>query len=112
MLPHLLTIHPPPPPSPPATGVSGLQLAFHIHHLFEIQEALEKVKEPRKAMCEKCKKSQTAVKYCQDCGKFVCVRCVEMHSEWDEFSNREVVGMEQLQSNVKQLVPPKKDVIL
>ena len=34
---------------PPATGVSGLQPAFHIHHLFEIQDALEKVKEPQKA---------------------------------------------------------------
>ena len=35
-----------------------------------------------------------------------------MHSEWDEFSNHEVVSMEQVQSNVKQLVPPKKEVTL
>ena len=74
----------------------------------EIQEALEKVKEPKKVQCEKCKKSRIATKFCRDCGKFVCERCVEMHSEWDEFSNHEVVSMEQIQSNVKQLVPPKK----
>ena len=97
---------------PPATGVSGLQPAFHIHHLMEIQEALEKVKEPKKVQCEKCKKSQIATKFCRDCGKFVCERCVEMHSEWDEFLNHEVVSMEQVQSNVKQLVPPKKEVTL
>ena len=97
---------------PPATGVSGLQPAFHIHHLMEIQKALEKVKEPKKVMCEKCKKSRIATKYCRDCGKFVCERCIEMHSDWDEFSSHEVVSMEQVQSNVKQLVPPKKDVIL
>ena len=97
---------------PPATGVSGLQPAFHIHHLFDIQEALKKVKEPQKVQCEKCKKSRTATKFCRDCGKFVCEKCVEMHSEWDEFSNHEVVSMEQVQSNVKQLVPPKKEVTL
>ena len=31
-----------------------------------------------------------------------------MHSEWEEFSKHEVVSMEQIQSNVKRLVPPKK----
>ena len=97
---------------PPATGVSGLQPAFHIHHLFEIQEALKKVKEPQKVQCEKCKKSRTATKFCRDCGKFVCEKCVEMHSEWEEFSNHEVVSMEQIQSNVKQLVSPKREVAL
>ena len=97
---------------PPATGVSGLQPAFHIHHLMEIQEALQKVKEPKKVQCEKCKKSRIATKYCRDCGKFVCEKCVEMHSEWEEFSMHEVVSMEQIQSNVKQLVPPKKEVTL
>ena len=97
---------------PPATGVSGLQPAFHIHHLFDIQEALKKVKEPQKVQCEKCKKSRTATKFCRGCGKFVCEKCVKMHSEWDEFSNHEVVSMKQVQSNVKQLVPPKKEVTL
>ena len=31
-----------------------------------------------------------------------------MHHEWEEFSKHEVVSMEQIRSNVKQLVPPKK----
>ena len=35
-----------------------------------------------------------------------------MHSEWEEFSKHEVVSMEQVQSSVKQLVPPNKEVIL
>ena len=43
---------------------------------------------------------------------FVRIKCVEMHSEWDEFSNHEMVSMEQVQSNVKQLVPSKKEVTL
>ena len=39
----------------PANGVSGLQPAFHIHHLFEIRDALQKVKqgqEGQKTLCE------------------------------------------------------------
>ena len=40
---------------PQATGVSGLQSAFHVHHLLEIKDALEKMKEPQKVKCDKCK---------------------------------------------------------
>ena len=53
---------------PPATSVSGLQPAFHIRHLFEIQEALEMMKQTEKVQCEKCTKiSQTATNSCRDC---------------------------------------------
>ena len=63
---------------PPITGVSGLQPAFHIHHLFEIQEALKKVEGPQKVQCEKCTTMiQTATNFCQDCGKFICERCTD-----------------------------------
>ena len=94
---------------PPATGVSDLQAAFHIHHLFEIQDALKKVKDPQKVQCEKCTKTtRNATNFCRDCGEFICEKCTEMHSEWKELSKHEVVSMEQIQSNVKQLVPPKK----
>ena len=79
----------------------------------EIQEALQKVKEPKKVMCEKCTKTtRTATNFCRDCGEFICEKCMEMHSEWKELSKHEVVSMEQIQSNVKQLVPPKKEVTL
>jgi hypothetical protein len=94
---------------PPATSVSGLQSAFHIHHLFEIQDALKKMKDPLKVQCEKCTKTtRTATNFYQDCGKFICERCTEMHSEWEEMSKHEVVSMEKIQSDVKQLLPLKK----
>ena len=31
-----------------------------------------------------------------------------MHREWEDLSKHEVVSIEQIESNVKQLVPPKK----
>ena len=94
---------------PLATGVSDLQPAFHIHHLFEIQDALEKVKEPQKVMCGKCKKAkQVATSYCRDCGEFICAMCTSIHSNWDDFARHEVVALEQLENKMNELDALKK----
>ena len=93
---------------PPATSVSDLQPAFHIHHLFEIQDALEKVKEPQKVLCTKCNKNRSATGYCRDCGKYICASCTAVHSDWDDFSEHEVVALEQLESKMKKLDSLKK----
>ena len=93
---------------PQATGVSGLQSAFHVHHLLEIKDALEKVKEPQKVKCDKCKTPKPATSYCRDCGEFICATCTTVHREWDAFAKHEVVAMEQFESKVKQLDALKK----
>ena len=93
---------------PPATSVSDLQPAFHIHHLFEIQDALEKVKEPQKVLCTKCNKNRSATSYCRDCGKYICAPCTAIHGDWDDFSGHEVVALEQLESKMKELDALKK----
>ena len=94
---------------PPATDLSALQPAFHIHHLFEIQEALKKVSDPKNIPCEKCSFTrQSATNFCRDCGQFICETCSNTHREWKEISNHEVVSIQQLQTNVKELLPPKK----
>ena len=93
---------------PQATGVSGLQSAFHVHHLLEIKDALEKVKQPQKVKCDKCKTPRPATSYCRDCGEFICATCTTVHSEWDAFAKHEVVPMEQFESKVKQLDALKK----
>ena len=96
---------------PPATSVSDLQPAFHIHHLIEIQDALEKVKEPQKVLCTKCNKNRSATSYCRDCGKYICSLCTTIHDDWDDFAGHEVVALEQLESKVKQLDSLKKVVL-
>ena len=93
---------------PQATGVSGLQSAFHVHHLLEIKDALEKVKEPQKVKCDKCKTPRPATSYCRVCGEFICATCTTVHREWDAFAKHEVVAMEQFESKVKQLDALKK----
>ena len=93
---------------PQATGVSSLQSAFHVHHLLEIKDALEKVKEPQKVKCDKCRTPKPATSYCRVCGEFICAMCTTAHREWDAFSKHEVVAMEQFESKVKQLDALKK----
>ena len=97
----------------PANGVSGLQPAFHIHHLLEIRDALQKVKqgqEGQKTRCEKCKKREVNG-FCRDCGKFVCEACIEVHKNWEEYSTHKVISLEQLKSDAAEMVPPAKKIL-
>ena len=97
----------------PANGVSGLQPAFHIHHLFEIRDALQKVKqgqEGQKTLCGKCKKREVNG-FCRDCGKFVCEACIEVHKTWEEYSTHKVISLEQLKSDATEMVPPTKKIL-
>ena len=96
------------------SGVSGLQAAFHIHHMFDIQEVLRKVQqgqEGQKIRCEKCKKKGEANGFCRDCGKFVCEVCIEMHETWEDFAAHEVISLEQLRSDALEMVPPMKKTL-
>ena len=89
---------------PQGSTMSDLQPAFHIHHLFDIQDAFEKVKVPQKIVCGKCtKETRSATSYCRDCGEFICATCADVHKQWDSFSNHEVVPLEDFEKKVKQL---------
>ena len=94
----------------PPTSVSGLQTAFYLNNLFEVRDAIEKVKEPQKTQCEKCKK-RVATSFCRNCGQFICALCTQIHQEWEEFSSHKVITLDQLEGDVAQLVPPKKKVM-
>ena len=92
----------------PPQGVSGLQSDFHAHHLFEIQDTLVKAEEPK---CEKCKLKSTATGFCRDCGKLVCDKCTELHQTWEEYTNHQIVMIQDVQADAANLIPPKKKVL-
>ena len=95
--------------SPESLTVADLQSAFHIHHLFDIRDAFEKVKEPKKVQCAKCKKdARTATSYCCECGEFICAACTDIHAHWDMFAKHEVVPLDQFEKKAKQLDCLKK----
>ena len=88
----------------PPEGVSGLQGAFLINHLFDIQDILNKVGTPACTKCVKCEK-QDPTCYCRSCG-FLCSKCKDIHSEWKEFSSHELVGIDQITKDATNMVPP------
>ncbi len=94
----------------PEEGVAALQSAFHISHLFDIRETLEKAKEPEKTQCEKCKDGKVTG-FCRDCGKFVCESCTRVHQKWDELANHQIVGLADIQAETASLVSPKTKVL-
>ena len=91
----------------PQEGVAGLPPAFYINHLFEVRDTLQKVTNPNKPHCEKCKDGD-AKGYCRDCGKFVCEACILVHRKWEEFAEHEITTLGQIEADVSQLAPPKK----
>ena len=93
----------------PASGVPGLQGAFYIHYLFDIQDTLQKVSSSNQPMCNKCKKREAA-RFCRTCG-FVCQRCEEIHQEWDDLSTHEIIDLDTLTGDVTTLVPPLKKTL-
>ena len=93
----------------PASGVPGLQGAFYIHYLFDIQDALKKVSSSEQTMCNKCKKYE-AVGFCRTCG-FACQRCKELHQDWDEYKTHEFIDLNTLAGDVTTLVPPLKKTL-
>ena len=93
----------------PDNGVAGLQTDFHIEHLFEIRESLNKAKESQKTSCEKCKKFP-ATGFCRDCRKFVCDKCKELHQMWEELAGHKIVGLTEVLADATKLLPPKKQV--
>ena len=93
----------------PDNGVAGLQTDFHIDHLFEIRESLNKAKESQKTSCENCKKFP-ATGFCRDCRKFVCDKCKELHQMWEDFAGHKIVAMNKVLADATKLLPPKKQV--
>ena len=95
----------------PPKGVAGLQSNFHVDHLFEIRDALKKVRltGSRKTKCEKFNDDE-ATGFCRDCGQFICNTCTAIHRKWREFKTHEVISPEMVEEESKQLVCLKKKV--
>ena len=69
---------------------------------------LVKAEEPK---CEKCKLKSTATGFCRDCGKLVCDKCTELHQTWEDFTNHQIVTIQDVQADAANLIPPKKKVL-
>ena len=93
----------------PGGGVPGLQGAFYVHYLFDIQDTLQKVTSSDQPLCNKCKKREAA-RFCRTCG-FVCQRCEETHQEWDDLCTHQIIDLDTLRGDVTTLIPPLKKTL-
>ena len=95
----------------PPSGVQGLQGAFYIESLLEIQDTIQKVmiNSSDKTKCEKCKKRE-AVDFCSSCG-FVCQLCKQMHQEWENFSSHKMIGLATQTEDVSAMISPLKKTV-
>ena len=91
----------------PEGSVSNLPSAFYIQHLFDVREALEKVRNPKKAQCDKCGEGEVQG-FCRDCGQFICQLCLDMHHKWKELQNHEISSLDQVQKTASKLMTPKR----
>ena len=96
----------------PPQGVSELQSAFHVNHLFEIKDAFKKAREPQHMKCEKCEMGAAATRFCRDCSQFVCHKCTEIHQMWKDFSDHQMVSLQEVLADATRLVPLKKEKVL
>ena len=95
----------------PRGGVASLPSAFYIQHLFEVKDALEKVRDPKKAQCDKCGEGE-AQGFCRDCGQFICQLCLDMHRKWRELQSHEISSLNEVQETASKMVTPKKVITL
>ena len=88
------------------SGVTELGVDFHVEHLLEQKEALEKAKSPT---CENCEKSEPTC-YCQQCRVFMCQECTEMHSKWKDFSVHTIANIEEVKTEITSKLTPAKTI--
>ena len=93
----------------PEDGVPGLQGAFYIHYLFDIQDALQKVSSTDQLMCSTCFKRE-AIHFCRTC-RFVCEICEEQHLYRDTLRAHEIIDFSTMSTEGNALIPSTKKAL-
>ena len=95
----------------PVGGVANLPSAFYIQHLFEVRDTLEKVRDPKRVQCMKCEERE-AVRFCRDCGQYICQACLDAHRTWKELKSHEILSFDEVAVAASAMKSFKKVVML
>ena len=95
----------------PAGCVANLPSAFYIQHLFEVRDTLEKVRDPKRVQCENCGEEE-AVRFCRDCGQYICQACLTVHRKWKDFKEHEILNFDEVAAAASAMKSSKKAVML
>ena len=80
----------------PEGGVDDLKTAFFANRLKSKVTTLQRAHGKVEVKCELCTASSNAEAFCRQCVRFICKRCVQLHSEIQTFLSHEVVSLEDL----------------
>ena len=77
-------------------GVDNFKTAFFVNRLKSKVTNLQRAHGKVEVKCELCTASSNAEAFCRQCARFICKRCVQLHSEIQTFLNHEVPSLEDL----------------
>ena len=80
----------------PEGGVDNLKTDFFANRLKSKVTNLQRAHGKVEAKCELCTASSKAEAFCRQCARFICKRCVQLHSEIQTFLSHEVASLDDL----------------
>ena len=81
-------------------------VSFLIEYFLEIHDLLQKMV-GLEVFCDNCHNEQ-ASGYCKQCAKLLCQACIDMHNQWGDFINHQILSLTDVVDITSSLVPLKE----
>ena len=92
----------------PPGGVAGLQPAFFVERLKDLQGKMARAEGKAEAVCEQCAASAKSLAFCRQCAEFICEDCVVIHRKIKVFAGHVVSSLEELKKGGVKNIPLKE----
>ena len=73
--------------------------AFFVNRMEEVFSVMKKAEPKENVKCESCSRLPS-IAFCQQCSKYICVKCDEAHKTMSLFSSHEVVSIDSLRTTI------------
>ena len=98
----------------PGEGAGAFPVAFILNNLKEVHSLMKKVSDPQQVTCDNCT-TANATGYCQDCSKFLCQKCIDIHKGWAPITHHQIISLDEVTASVSstsQLLTAKQEPTL
>ena len=95
---------------PQPAGVDGFLKAFQINNLKEVYNLMTKVSGHQQVTCNNCTTTNATGYYCQECDKFLCQKCIDVHKNWAAHTDHKIVSLDEVSISTSQLLPEKQEI--
>uniref|UniRef100_A0A1X7T9P0 RING-type domain-containing protein n=1 Tax=Amphimedon queenslandica TaxID=400682 RepID=A0A1X7T9P0_AMPQE len=88
----------------PEEGAGAFPVAFHLQNIKEIHTFMKKAANPQQVTCDNCT-TANATGYCQDCSKFLCQKCLDVHKIWAPIAHHKLTHLDEVTASVSSNSP-------